>query len=264
MRSAILVAAVALLAGCGSGNGGTATPVPLSQSSDNGGSTPTPNGAGGTIRTVLSPLGINLHSSASLTASRVGSASQGATLTVLTQQSSNGGWYQVQTSAGSGWIVADGTLTAPGYFQSYSSTSRGFAALYPQSWTFAEEANDALFRPQQGNQNIVVTSAGSLAGLGQQQLNGYAAKNQTSEVVGGVTWNLITYSYGGSSSPTPDVGTAVLLTSRQVITLGLDGSHFLRIAYNYSGSPDTAFADFYNSMTFPFPQCEQTATPSPT
>jgi hypothetical protein len=258
-----LVVAVGLLAACGSGSG-TATPLPLSGS---GNAAPTgsasASAASSGVRTVLSPLGLNLHASASLTAQRIGSAAQGTNLTVKSYTSSGGGWYEVEGATLTGWIVADPTLSAPGFFQSYSSSTAEFGALYPQNWTFAEETGDVLFRPQSGQGSIVVTAAASLAALGSEQPSGYSSKSTSSEEVCGVTGNLNTYSYNGSGSQTPLVGTAALLANRQVITLQLDGTHFLRIAYNYTGSADQAFADFYNSMTFPFPQCEQTTTPTP-
>jgi Bacterial SH3 domain len=264
MRGLVTVAALAaLLTACGAGSP-TATPLPVSaQGTASPGSSPSPSGATSKVRTVLSPLGLNLHASASVTAQRVGSASQGTTLTVKSYSSASGGWYEVQGATTTGWIVADPTLSAPGYFQAYSSSSAGFAALYPQNWTFAEETSDVLFRPQSGQESIVVTSGSSSAALGPEQLSGYAAKSATSEVVCGVTANLTTYAFGGTSSPTPASGSAALLANREVITLKLDGTHYLRLAYNYSGKPDEYFADFYNSVTFPFPQCEQTTTPTP-
>jgi Bacterial SH3 domain len=254
---------VVSLAACGSGSA-TATPLPLSNS---GNGSPSASGSASTsssgIRTVLTPLGLNFHATASLTAQRVGSASQGTTLTVKSYTSSSGGWYQVQGATTTGWIVADPTLSAPGYFQSYSSSSAGFGALYPQNWTFAQEQGDVLFRPQSGQETIVVTSGASLSALGPEQLSGYSSKATTSEVVCGVTADSHTYSYGGGASPTPVVGTAALLANRQVISLKLDATHFLRVAYNYAGKPSEAFADFFNSLTFPFPQCQGTTTPTP-
>jgi len=206
---------------------------------------------------------LNFHASASLSAQRIGSAAQGTSLTVKSFTSSDGGWYEVQGQTLTGWIVADPTLSASGYFQSYSSSSAGFNAMYPQDWTFAQESADVLFRPQSGQDTIVVTSGASLSALGPEQLSGYSVKSTTSEVVCGVTGDLNTYAYSGGASPTPVVGTAPLLANRQVISLQLDGTHFLRLAYNYAAKPSEAFADFYNSMTFPFPQCEQTTTPTP-
>jgi hypothetical protein len=48
------------------------------------------------------------------------------------------------------------------------------------------------------------------------------------------------------------------------IRLRLDPTHALALDFNYSAAVDLdVFREFYNSMTFPFPQCQQTPTPAP-
>src|SRR4051794_20239425 len=113
----LLVVGTTLLTACGSSGPGTATPLPVTAHPNSSSNAPSQQ----SVRTVLSPLGINLHSNPSLDSTRVGSASQGATLTVKDHTNSNGGWYQVRGATTTGWITADPTLTAPGYFQSYAS-----------------------------------------------------------------------------------------------------------------------------------------------
>ena len=69
----------------------------------------------GTSRTVLSPLGLRIHSVPVLASTNVvGGFSQGRTFTVLGYQSGGGGWFHVQGRTLSGWVVADPTLTAEG------------------------------------------------------------------------------------------------------------------------------------------------------
>ena len=261
-----LVAAI-LLAGCGDSGAptGVATnpPVPGGVTGNPAGS---PSGAASGVRTVLSPLGLNIHSDPLLSSPHVGTAAQGVVLTVVGHSDQNGGWYKVQGQTVTGWITADPTLSASGQFQEYTSSARNFSALYPQDWTFAEEPADTLFHPISGPQTIVVRTGASTSDFGPVGASGYAGTGQQAVVVCGVTGDLDTFSRSGGAPPTPTPGTAGPLALLAQIRLRLDAAHALALDFNYSAAADAAvFNDFYNSMTFPYPQCQAPApSPSPT
>jgi hypothetical protein len=225
---------------------------------------PVPQQQGG-IRTVLSPLGLNIHGEPSAGAPVVGVAAQGTLLTVIEVRA---GWYRVQGQTVTGWIVDDASLTASGQYTSYQS-SRGFSVLYPAGWTFAEEPDDTLFRPQQGSrESIVVRTAVSTAAFGQRGLAGYT---QTFEddgvIVCGYTGTLAEFAQpAGASPPAPPSGSsATPLSLYAEIRLRFDAAHAMQIAFNYAVQRDLGvFADFYNSITFNFPLCELPASPAPT
>jgi len=221
------------------------------------------------VRTVLSPLGLNIHSDPSRSAQVVGVAAQGTLLTVLDRRSDGGGWYKVQGQTVTGWIVADPTLTAAGQFVPYQS-SRGFSALYPADWTFAEEASDTLFRPQQGSQgSIVVRTAATTSDFG-PVMSGYVATfSDDMVVVCGYTGKLTEYtrSAGSSVQPSPNGSSAPALQRYAEIRLRFDASHAMLLAFNYASDAElTVFEDFYNAITFAYPQCQApaSAAPSPT
>ena len=197
----------------------------------------------------------------------VGVAAQGALLTVIDQSSADGGWYKVQGETVTGWIVADTALTASGQLTSYQS-SRGFNALYPVTWTFAEEPGDTLFRPQQGaQQSIVVSTAATESAFGQSGLPGYSSTfEDDSVIVCGYTGSLIEYGLApGASTPTPAPGsTAARLGLYAQIRLRFDSAHAMQLAFNYTDKADLQiFEDFYNSITFNYPLCMAPASPAP-
>ena len=267
VRRTLIVPLCALaVAGCGSptASSGTAPPSATPAASA------TPQLAG-SQRTVLSPLGLNIHSDPSLTASVLATAAQGVTLTVLDYRADNGGWFKVMGSSTTGWIVADPTLTAAGTFTSYSSDARQFSALVPDTWTFSEETSDVVFRPQQGPQTIVVRNAPTVSAFGPQAPAGYVSSFSEQEVVCGYTGQLVEYIRSGgaasqSASPSPGAGSATRLADYAVIRLVFDSTHALEMAFNYESKDQLdVFTAFYNSITFPFPLCEAPlASPSPT
>ena len=249
---------------CGSATG-IASNAPIVIQTETAGpatAVPTPDN---TVRTVLSSLGINFHTSPSLTAPHPagGAAAWSTILTVLGHDPSPpaGGWYQVKGQTATGWIVADPTLTAPGSFTSYASQAKGFSVLYPlNSWTFIEETNDVVFHPQSGTETIVVRSGASLAALGGAGLNGYTQASDTSEVVCGVTSDLITYTGSAPAAASAAVSPAAVtqLSKFAQIRLKLDATHYLDLEHNYDTSDESInFDNFYNSLTFPFPQCQK-------
>ena len=264
-RSLGWLAAGVLLSACGTATQTTQTPKGTPKSS----ASPTAQVVG-SQRTVLSQLGLNIHSDMSSTAPVVATAARGVTLSVLDYRPDGGGWYKVQGQNTTGWIVADPALTASGVFTSYASTERGFSALIPNTWTFAEEAAAVVLRPQQGDQNIVVRSGANSAALGPQSPNGYIAQSATEQVVCGYTGLLSSYRQGASTgSPTtgasPSASSAARhLSNYAVIRLTFDAAHTMEIAYNYSSDDQLAiFQDFYNSISFPFPQCQAPAPAAP-
>lgn len=260
---AILVAVA--VSGCGDSGGapsGVATnPVIQGGGSPSGSASP---GAGGSsVRTVLSPLGLNIHSDPALSAPHLGTAAQGTVLTVLDHTDQNGGWFKVQGQTITGWITADSSLTAPGQFQQYSSTQRQFSAFYPANWTFADEPADVLFHPINGPQTIVERSGASTADFGPTGATGYVGAGQETVVVCGVTGDLDRYAHTGTAPPSPAPGSAGRMALLAQVRLRLDGTHALALDFNYAAPADLdVFRAFFNSMTFPFPQCQAPAPPA--
>lgn len=268
LATGLVLAAALLTAACGGSPEIPSTkPAPTTHSTSSASATPKLIGS---QRTVLTSLGLNLHSDASQSSSVVGTASQGVHLTVVDYRSDNGGWYKVQGPSKTGWIVADDSLTASGTFNPYSSSERGFSALIPDSWTFAEEPNDVVFKPQQGQQSIVVRTAANAAALGSEAPPGFVGTSQQEQVVCGYTGQVDTYISQGSAqpaspTPTPTPGSSSQhLANYTVIRLRLDDTHTMELAFNYASKDQLQiFQDFYNSITFPFPQCQLPATPAP-
>jgi hypothetical protein len=264
--AAVLVGCVALLTACGGLPGTshppTRTPTVVTIPTPS----PTPQIVGST-RTVVSPLGLRVHSTPVLESSNVvGGFSQGRQFTVLQYQSGGGGWYRVQGQTLSGWIVADPTLTAAGAYNTYAQAD-GVTALYPQDWGFQNESFGTLFVPQQGSgQSIVVEIANSLASFGAPGLPGYAQSSSSSTLVCGYTGTLSYYTKNTSASgATP----APLPVARQPfyaeVRFKIDASHAMLLGFNYQNSSELdVFAALYNSIAFPFPLCEApAATPIP-
>lgn len=268
MRTPWVVAALAcgVIAACGeSGNAptGVATNPPQGSAVGTPGGSPSPSGSSG-VRTVLSPLGLNIHSMPAISSPHLGTAAQGVVLSVLDHTDQNGGWYKVQGQTVTGWITGDPALTAPGQFQQYQSSARNFSVLYPQDWTFAEEPADTLFHPLSGPQTIVVRTAASSSAFGPGGAQGYLGSGQTTVVVCGVTGDLNEYSRSAAPPPTPTPGTAGPLALLAQIRLRLDATHAMAIDFNYSTASDLdVFSDVYNSMIFPYPQCQAPAVAAP-
>ncbi|HEY4869258.1 MAG TPA: SH3 domain-containing protein [Candidatus Dormibacteraeota bacterium] len=264
----LLVLSVLGVAGCsasGTTGGGTASGTSASASSTPGASA-TPRLVG-SMRTVMTQLGLNMHADAARSTAVVGVLGQGAQVAVLDYHAADGGWFKVQGQTVTGWIVADPTLTAAGTFTSYASNGRGFSVLYPDNWTFAEEPNDTLFRPQaQGAQTIVVRTAAGLAALGPESPSGYTTSFSNQEIVCGYTGQLLEYQrQSGAASPSPVAGSAATrLAFYADIRLRFDATHAIELAMNYNAKSDLqVFADFYNSISFPYPLCQAPASPAP-
>jgi Bacterial SH3 domain len=266
LTSAGLAAGIAaLLAACGTAppkTSPTVTGAPSIAVSPT--PSPTPQLVG-TTRTVLSPLGLRIHSAPALgSANVIANAAQGAIFTVLDYQGGGGGWLKVQGRTVTGWIVADPTLTATGTFNRYRAAN-AITALYPQSWGFQQESYGAIFLPQQGMQNMLLETGATLQSFGQPGLPGYTQSMSGSVVVCGYTGT--SYQYAKNAAYTGATPTALPVPRLPLyaeIRLKFDATHAMLIGFNYQNSAQLdVFADLYNSITFPFPLCEATATPRP-
>ncbi|MEA2638459.1 MAG: hypothetical protein QOE18_1516 [Chloroflexota bacterium] len=266
LTSAGLAAGIAaLLAGCGS-TSTKASPTVTGAPSIAVSPTPSPTPQlVGTTRTVLSPLGLRIHSAPALgSANVIANAAQGAIFSVLDYQSGGGGWLKVQGRTVTGWIVADPTLTAAGAFSRYRAAN-GITALYPQSWGFQQESYGAIFLPQQGMQNMLLETGATLQSLGPPGLPGYTQSMSGSVVVCGYTGT--SYQYAKNAAYTGATPTALPVPRLPLyaeIRLKFDATHAMLIGFNYQSAAQLdVFADLYNSITFPFPLCEAPATPTP-
>jgi hypothetical protein len=264
--TAVALGCVALLTACGALPGTSHPPSRTAKVVTISTPSPTPQIVG-TTRTVVSPLGLRVHSTPVLESSNVvGGFSQGRQLTVLQYQSGGGGWYRVQGQTLGGWVVADPTLTAAGTFNQFAEAD-GVTALYPQDWGFQNESFGTLFVPQQGTgQSIVLEIANSLQSFGAEGLPGYTQSSSSPTLVCGYTGTLSYYAKGASSTgatPTPLPVTRQALYAE--VRFRIDSSHAMLIGFNYQNSTQLdVFAALYNSLAFPFPLCEAPATtPTP-
>src|ERR1700681_3458376 len=108
-RGFCVIALALVLAACTSPNPHHATGHTTTTSTTSAPSTSTTVPASG-IRTVLSPVGLNIRSGPSTTSGVLVTAAQGAVLTTLAQGS---GWLEVKGPTVTGWISDDPTLSAP-------------------------------------------------------------------------------------------------------------------------------------------------------
>jgi Bacterial SH3 domain len=270
VAAALLAAgAVALLAACaGVPSSPSRTPPPSSTPTAVTIVTPSPTPQlVGTTRTVLSHLGLRIHSAPALGSKNVlGGFSQGRTFTVLEYQSGGGGWFRVQGQTLTGWVVADPSLTAEGTFNRFSEAN-GVTALYPQTWGFQQESSGTLFVPQQGGTDSALLDVrNSLKSFAAPGLPGYTQSSSASVLVCGYTGTLAYYVKATSyTGPTP----VPLPVARQPlyaeIRLTIDSTHAMLLGFNYESSSQLdVFSALYNSIAFPFPLCEAPAAATPT
>ena len=279
-RGAMVAVALVIAAAACSGGGPSAA-----SSTTTAPSVPTQSTTGGTggassttvqssgDRTVLSPVGLNVRSGPSTTATVLGSAAEGTTLTVLGHTDQDGGWYQVKgATVSSGYIKDDPTLSAAGDFQSYADGASSFAALYPANWTSKMLQPDGVeFSAPTGQDSIVIDTAMKPSQLPQAQL-GYHTTNSTSLVVCGVTGELNTYTQiSGATQTATSLASGTVAEKYLVqIDLTLDPTHALGVdAFLADLSQEPVVDDVINSLSFPFPVCQGGATspsssPSPT
>jgi len=209
------------------------------------------------VRTVLSPVGLNIRAEPATTATILRTAAQGATLSVLAQNNQGGGWLEVKGPTVTGWISADPNLSAPGTFTSYTSTQHQVSVLYPRGWTPTElPPASVVFRAASGSDTVVVTTATTVAQLGR----GRAGYHQTSDqqiVVCGVTGDLVTFVEMGAATTTAQSGGVVAERYLVQVHLTLDAQHALGIDANLADmSQLQSYRDLVNSVAFPFPQCQ--------
>jgi hypothetical protein len=211
------------------------------------------------VRTVLSPLGLNIRAQASKAAPILRTAAQGATLTVLAHTDQGGGWFEVKGTTVTGWITGNPSLSAPGRFVSYTSSAHQFAALYPESWTYADAPPaSVVFHPRAGSDSVVVTAASTVSQLGHGRA-GYQQGYDAVVVVCGVTGDLVTYSQVGTpTSTTAGPGGALPERYLAQVRLTLDAQHALGVDANLAAiSGLQTVRDLLSSTSFPFPQCEK-------
>ena len=286
--AALAAAAAVTLAGCSLASPaspsptGVATNPPVSGST--GTVTPAASGSAGAQtsgeRTVLVQDGLRIHSSASLSSAVEGTAAWGVTLTVLgynasggpwPDSSSPGGWYEVQGSTVTGWIIADPSYTASGLLSSIGFQDKQIdGVLYPTDWTYSDSSGEVIFEPQTGTDlpTLVIREATTLSALGPAGLTGYASVSSNSEVVAcGYTGTLVKYAAGAATSPQPTTdpggGSVTRLADFAQFRATLSPSYAIDIEMNYSTADDFAvFENLLDSILYPFPDCEA-VTPTP-
>jgi hypothetical protein len=297
LHRVLLPTVILLVAACsGSKKAATSTTAVTTPTSSavttpaNGSSTTVPIQASGP-RTVLSPIGLNLRAAPAKTAAVVGTAAQGVTVTVLSHTGDGAnGWYQVKGATVTGYITDNPVLSAEGKFAPYSSSQHNFSALYPDGWTQAElPPASVVFHSGTNADSVVVTTAATTSLLGRGR-SGYRQDSSTVVVVCGVTGDLVTFSQSGTSSssapPTsrattstssangasttspgatvpPGVTTAAAQRYLVQVHLTLDAQHALGVNANLADLAQLqTVKDIVYSISFPFPQCEQGASPS--
>lgn len=239
---------------------------------------PTAAGQSAGTRTVLATLGLNMHSSPSLSAHVVGTLGWGSTVTVKSYDANGGpwphstarAWYQVQGATLTGWIVADPTLSASGTLESINFGDKHIdGLLYPADWTYADLPGEILLQPQSGSDrpSIAIRVVAGLSALGPPGITGYTPVTSDSRtVVCGYTGTEVHYSApsGASATPTTDAGGGQVtrLASFVQFRASLQSSPpiAIDIEMNYSSSAqETVFANLLNSIRYPFPLCEAPA-----
>jgi uncharacterized protein YgiM (DUF1202 family) len=220
-------------------------------------------------RTVLSPVGLNVRAQASKTAAVVGTAAQGTTLTVLSHTDAGGGWYMIKGATVTGFITDNPVLSANGKFTAYGSTQHNFSALVPDQWTTTEvPLASVAFHPPSGADSIVVTTATTASQLTRSR-NGYHQQSSQTMVVCGVTGDLVTFVQTAATTATSNATPATTAATGGVaeryvvqIRLTLDAQHALGVEANLADLAQVQpVKDVINSISFPFPLCQQGASP---
>lgn len=246
----VLAIVVVVVAGCGvSGQASspktTAAPATTSITTTSLPTTTLPGNQTSGTRTVLSPIGVNLRDQPAATGQVLGTAAQGAVLTVVGFDPTGGGWYHVRGATVTGWISAGAGLSATGDFKGYSSAKLNFDALYPSTWTVQESATSTDFVAPAGGGSITVVTGANVAALPKGQ-SGYALSHTEQIVVCGVTSYLDGYT---TAAP----GSAYLAQ----ISLPVDATHALGIEGSLPGASQLSVVRaFAASVTFSSPACQ--------
>jgi hypothetical protein len=212
-------------------------------------------------RTVLSPIGMNVRRAPTRTAPVLGTAAQGAVLTVLGYTSSGGGWFNVKGQTVTGWISAQPTLSAPGEFHSFSSAQ--FSALYPAEWSESAlpgspASAGVVFRSSPGSGDIVATWADSTSHLPEGRA-GYGRVSVTAVVTCGTTAGLVVYQQAGVPPTTAAPGVSGSGSSPYLaeVRFAVDKQHALAFTADMPDLGPTlqVFREFLASVSYPAPQC---------
>lgn len=254
------------VAACGSSSSASSVTNPVTVSgSPSTSASGSPTAVVGGQRTVIVTLGLNVRDAPGGNPLGVALA-QGAVVTVLDHSDSNGpcngkgGWFKVKGETVTGWIADCPEYSSPHRFNLYQSDQRGFSALYYDTWTFAEQPDAVIFRPQSGQQTITVSIAASLDALGPPGRSGYSVASADTILVYGVTGLLRLYDRTGSAA-LASPGAPASLDHLAEYRATIDSKRAIRIHFNYVNKDELqAFRDFYNSVIFPPPA---TPTPSP-
>lgn len=259
VRGVRILALVVVLSACSATSERHATRHPPSSTSPTSGGVTSTTSAAPTsgVRTVLTPVGLNVRAQPSTTATVLRTAARGAVLNVLAHSDQSGGWFEVRGPTVTGWISDDPTLSAAGSFTSYSSTAHQVSLLYPEGWTVAESGPaSVVFHPPSGSDTMVVSTASTVDQLAHGR-SGYQRTASEQVVVCGVTTDLVTYIRAGSPlTTTPPTGVVAEHVLAQV-NLTLDPQHALGFDANLADASQlTTFRAVVDSVTFPFPQCQ--------
>ncbi|HEX3424851.1 MAG TPA: SH3 domain-containing protein [Acidimicrobiales bacterium] len=256
---ALGLAATAGCTGGGPSSSGTTTTASRAPAAGGGSSTTGASQTSG-VRTILSPIGLNVRSMPSATAPVLGSAAQGATLNVLGHTDQGGGWYQVMgATVRSGYITDNPLDSAAGTFMAYSDDASNFSVLYPSKWTATAVPPDGVvFHSPSGGDSILVTAAAKVSQLAQDQL-GYHRDTATTQVVCGVTGQVVTYTQSTTSATTLAALPGGTVAERYLIQidLTLDPTHAVGVDAFLSDLSQAGPADdVISSLSFPVPQCQ--------
>jgi hypothetical protein len=261
MRGVLVLAVALTLSDCHSSSRPSATQHPSGSTTVTTGSTPSTSAGAQTsgVRTVLSPLGLNIRAQPVKTAAIVRTAAQGTELTVVAHTDQDGGWFQVKGTTVTGWISDNPKLTAPGTFSLYTQSQNAFAALYPDKWTVVDSAPaSVVFHPESGSDTVVVTTATTVAQLGRGRA-GYRQSNDEPVVVCGITGDLLTFTQVSTPSTATSAPGGVAAEPYLVqVHLKLDAQHALGIDADVADTSHLqTVRNFVSSVKFPFPQCQQ-------
>ena len=204
-------------------------------------------------QTVLSPIGLNVRAGPSKSAKVIATAAQGTVFELLAHTNRSGGWYKVHGPSVTGWMSADTGYSAPGRFGTY--TASAFTVLFPAGWTSAgAPKTGVVFRPPSSTEEVVITTAPSVAKL--PSVNQGAGVSQTSSeqvVACGVTGHLHSYTTANPDKYYADA------------TFSLSANEALGLKATLTSlSQMRTVLDFVNSISFPLPVCVGGTTPNKT
>ncbi|MFZ0995773.1 MAG: SH3 domain-containing protein [Candidatus Dormiibacterota bacterium] len=147
-----------------------------------------------TTLTVIAPLGVNLRSGPSTSASLLQVIAQGVTLAIVGHSSLDGGWWQVKGLTASGWVTAQPQYTSTKAFQTFSSAAPvPWSVMYPPGWTFAQQGPGTVVFTDRAGETITFVVASTTAQLPAAAPTGAVQSGASAVEVYGVTAPLVTY-----------------------------------------------------------------------